>query len=50
LDINEPFFYTRLGTAVAPKKEHAFADYTRECWDIADGGQLVFADWNKLVN
>lgn len=42
-------FHSRAGCAVPAKIEHVFADYARECWDAAGGGQFVFADWKKLA-
>jgi hypothetical protein len=48
LDINL-IFYSRVGYAVSPKKGHAFSEYSRECWDVVGGDQVVFADWKKLI-
>ena len=48
MDVNS-IFYSKLGRSVLPKKEHAFADYSRECWDAAGGDQLIFVDWKKII-
>jgi chemotaxis signal transduction protein len=41
-------FYSKIGLAVPPEKDHKLARYARECWDAVGGGQLVFVDWDKL--
>jgi hypothetical protein len=48
LDVNA-IFYSRAGRAVPPNDNHAFAGYSRECWDVIGGDQVVFVDWEKLV-
>jgi len=47
LDVNA-IFYSRVGRAVSPKENHAFANYARKCWDVIGGGQVVFVDWQGL--
>lgn len=47
LDVNT-LFQSRIGYAVPLKKNHALADYSRECWDVVGGDQLMFVDWKKL--
>ena len=41
-------FQSKIGCAVPPNTDSAFAPFARECWDVIDGGQLMFADWQKL--
>jgi len=48
LDVNA-VFYTRIGRNAPLRKEHAFSDYVRECWDVVGGDQVVFVDWKKLI-
>jgi chemotaxis signal transduction protein len=48
LDIGA-IFYSRNGTAVTPQQGHAFAEYSRECWDAVGDVQLMFVDWKKLI-
>ena len=49
LDVNTIFF-SRIGCAVPPNKNHVFANYSRECWDVVGNDQFVFPDWSKLVS
>jgi len=39
----------KIGYNVPPKAGHAFADYTRECWDAVGGDQFIFIDWDKFM-
>ena len=41
-------FQSKIGCAVLPKTDNAFVPYARECWDVTDGSQLMFVDWQKL--
>jgi len=49
LDVNA-IFYSRVGRAVKPKENHAFANHVRECWDLVGGDQVVFVDWQSLAS
>lgn len=49
LDINT-IFQSRIGYAVSPKSDSIFADYSRECWDVVGGDQIIFLDWQKLIS
>jgi chemotaxis signal transduction protein len=42
-------FISKIGYNVPPKAGHAFADYTRECWDVIGDDQLLFIDWQKFI-
>ena len=48
LDVNA-IFQSKIGYAVPPKKDHVFAEYSRECWDAAGNDQFIFPDWPKLI-
>jgi len=48
LDVNA-LFRSRPAYSVPPKTGGAFADFTRECWDVVGGDQLMFMDWQKLI-
>ena len=48
LDISAPF-QSKIGYNVPPAANHAFADYTRECWDAVGGDQFIFIDWEKFI-
>jgi hypothetical protein len=34
---------------VPPKTGGFFAEFARECWDVVGGDQLIFVDWQKLI-
>ena len=42
-------FHTVKGIEVSVDTSHPFATYTRFAWDAVGGGQLVFVDWDKLI-
>lgn len=48
MDVNA-IFYSHPGRATLPQKGHAFIDYSRECWDIVGGDQVIFVDWKKIM-
>lgn len=48
LDTNA-LFRSQPGSAVSPEESHAFAAYSRECWEMAGGDVAVFIDWEKLA-
>jgi len=49
LDVNT-IFQSRIGYDVPPKIGHVFAEYSRECWDTIGNEQLIFPDWQKIIN
>ena len=49
LEVNA-IFQSKIGYAAPPQADNALANYARECWDAVGGGQLVFADWEKLLS
>jgi chemotaxis signal transduction protein len=49
LDVNA-LFRSRLAYSVPPKTGGVFAEFTRECWDVTGGDQLMFLDWQKLYS
>jgi len=48
LDVNA-IFRSRIAYSVPPKTGGAFAEFARECWDVVGSDQLMFVDWQKLV-
>ena len=48
LDVNT-IFQSRIAYSVPPKTSGVFTDFTRECWDVVGGDQLIFMDWEKLI-
>ena len=48
LDVNT-IFQSRIAYSVPPKTGGVFAEFARECWDVAGGDQLIFVDWQKLI-
>jgi len=48
LDVNA-IFRSRIAYSVPPKSGSVFAEFTRECWDVVGGDQLMFMDWQKLI-
>jgi chemotaxis signal transduction protein len=43
-------FYSPFAEGQVPSRDTLFTDeYVRAAWDTAEGGQMLFMDWNKLV-
>ena len=42
-------FSSHIGYSVPTKADNAFAEITRECWDMIGGDQFMFIDWQKLI-
>jgi hypothetical protein len=49
LDFNT-IFLSHIGYNAPSKSDHPFAGYSRECWDVIGGDQLIFLDWQKLIS